>query len=445
VRRRIARTRPTLSSWIRGSRADREAGVRMAGTAELFAEMERARALTLWLVDDLDDAQARARPDPDFSPIGWHLGHVAWQEEVWLHRRLWGRAPLRPEYDSLFDSFRSPKDARPARLPPLPAILDYAARVREESTRLAQKDTDSELLAQGWVFRFLANHERQHAETVAIARLLLRLPRPVHPLATDPISTAEGWQFFPEGSFVMGSDDPDGWDNERMPHARRIPSFRLARRQVTNGEWLEFVEAGGYATRSLWSEEGWAFVRAKGISAPLHWERDADGEWRRFSLRGWVSLALDHPVAHVSYFEAEAYARFAGARLPTEAEWERAARGKHDHRFPGGDLAGANLEMRRGDTAPAGGLAGNVWEWTSSFFAPYPGFRPSPYRGYSEPWFGEAHRVLRGGSYLTHPLMARSCFRNWLEPHIRAYPAGLRLARDAQAPSSRARKRDGSA
>lgn len=399
--------------------------------AGLFREMERARALSRRLTEDLDDAQARARPDPAFSPIAWHLGHVAWQEELWLHRKVWGRPPIAPELDSLFDSFRSPKASRSARLPPLSAIRDYAARVREESARLAFRACDSELMEDGWVFRFLANHERQHAEIVGIARLLLRLPLEGGFEPPPRSNATESWSFYPEGSFLMGSEDPDGWDNERRPHPRHLPAFRLAGRQVTNGEWLEFLEAGGYETRSLWSDEGWAFMRANAVAAPLHWERDADGSWRRFSLRGWVPLALDHPVAHVSFFEAEAYARFVGARLPTEAEWERAARGEADHRFPGGDPSGANLELRHGDTSPAGGLAGNVWEWTRSAFVPYPGFRPGPYRGYSEPWFGEKHRVLRGGSHLSHPLMARSAFRNWLEPQIRAYPAGLRLARDA--------------
>jgi iron(II)-dependent oxidoreductase len=394
--------------------------------------MERARALSLRLTEDLDDERARTQPDPAFSPIAWHLGHVAWQEEVWLHRKAWGRPPIEPEFDPLFDSFRSPKASRSARLPPLEAIREYVARVREGSADLASRTCDSELVEDGWVFRFLANHERQHTEIIGIARLLLRLPLQG---GFDPVPDANGrqtssWSSYPEGSFVMGSEDPDGWDNERRPHLRYLWAFRLAGRQVTNGEWLEFLEAGGYETRSLWSDEGWAFVRVNAISAPLHWERDAGGAWRRFSLRGWVPLATDHPVAHVSFFEAEAYARFAGARLPTEAEWERAARGEEDHRFPGGDLAEANLELRRGDTTPAGGLAGNVWEWTRSAFEPYPGFCPGPYRGYSEPWFGEKHRVLRGGSYLTHPLMARSTFRNWLEPQVRAYPTGLRLARD---------------
>src|SRR5690606_36144445 len=308
--------------------------------AGLFEEMERARALTLWITEDLDDAQARARPDPDFSPIGWHLGHVAWQEEVWLHRRIWGRPPIAPEHDALFDSFRSPKETRSVRLPPLSAIREYAARVREVSARLAERDHESELLEDGWVFRFLANHERQHAEIIAIARLLLRLPRAVESVANDGATAEEGWHSFaegsflmgaddpdgwvfrflanherqhaeiiaiarlllrlpravesvandgataeegwhsfPEGSFLMGADDPDGWDNERRPHRRHLSSFLLARRQVTNGEWLAFIEAGGYQTRSLWSEAGWAFVRGRGTPAPRHRGRHAEGTW----------------------------------------------------------------------------------------------------------------------------------------------------------------------
>lgn len=390
--------------------------------------MQEARALSLRLSGDLTDAQARRVADPSFSPIGWHLGHVAWQEECWLHRRVWGRPALEPAFDALFDSFVSPKGSRSARLPPVGAIRAYAARVREASLDLAGRENSSELLRDGWVFRFLANHERQHAEIMGIVRLLARLPLP-GPFHETTESAEEGWLAFPEGEFTMGAEDPEGWDNERPPHPRGVSAFRLARRQVTNAEWLQFMEAGGYETRSLWSEEGWALVQREGIRAPLHWERGADGSWRRFSLRGWRPLAEEHPVAHVSWHEAEAFARFAGARLPTEPEWERAA-GGGARRWPSGEAPeGANLGLRHGDTTPAGGaFEGNVWEWTASAFAPYPGFRPGPYRGYSEPWFDGAHRVLRGGSHLSHPMMARTAFRNWLPPEIRAYPAGLRLA-----------------
>ncbi|HLV60165.1 MAG TPA: ergothioneine biosynthesis protein EgtB [Fredinandcohnia sp.] len=394
--------------------------------------MQDARALSLRLVEDLTDEQARRVADPAFSPLGWHLGHVAWQEERWLQREAWGRAPLVPEYDDLFDSFRSPKATRSARLPPLDAIRAYAARVRVTSLELAEREGPSPLLRDGWVFRFLANHERQHAETMALVRLLARLPLPGPFEAPRTAACSPGWIEVPAGEFVMGADDPEGWDNERPAHPRALPAFRIARRPVTNAEWLAFMEAGGYRRRSLWSEAGWAFVQREELSAPLHWEQGSDGAWMRFSLRGLVPVEPDHPVAHVSWYEAEAFARFAGARLPSEAEWERAAGGVPKRRWPcGGWPERANLGLRCGDTTPAdGAFEGNVWEWTSSAFAPYPGFRPGPYRGYSAPWFDGRHRVLRGGSHLTHPLMARTAFRNWLEPTIRAYPAGLRLARD---------------
>lgn len=397
----------------------------------MIVAMQEARALSLRLTDDLDDARARLVADASFSPLGWHLGHVAWQEECWLHRRVWGRAPIAPEFDTLFDSFRSPKAARGARLPPVETIRAYAARVREESLRLAEKENPSGLLREGWVFRFLANHERQHAEIMGIVRLLARLPLQMEDARPDVRPAREGWLEFPEGAFTMGCDDPEGWDNERPAHRRRVAAFRIARRQVTNAEWLQFMEAGGYEDASLWSEEGWAFVRSGNIRAPLHWERDGGGAWRRFTLHGWRPLAGDHPVAHASWYEAEAFARFAGARLPTEPEWERAA-GGGERRWPSGEAPeGANLGLRHGDTTPVGEeLEGNVWEWTASAFAPYPGFRPGPYRGYSLPWFDGSHRVLRGGSHLSHPMMARTAFRNWLEPTIRAYPSGLRLAQD---------------
>lgn len=389
--------------------------------AAWIERMEEARAQSLLFSEDLGDAEARLQPDPDFSPIGWHLGHVAWQEERWLHRKVWGRAPLEPAFDELFDSFRSPKGDRCKRLPPLNEIRAYAAQVREHTLRLAGEGGASELLRDGWVFRFLAEHELQHAETIAIVRLLARLPlRNVSEPAPAPAG-AEGWLEFPAGTFEMGSPAPLIWDNEGPPHRVELSAFRISRRPVTNREWLGFMRAGGYERREWWSTEGWAFVRERRIEAPLHWELRTE-PLRCFSLRGWVPLHPDQPVAHVSWYEAEAYARYAGARLPTEAEWECAARSV-------GKVRGKSRVV---ETAPADvGFLGKVWEWTASPFAPYPNFRIGPYQGYSRPWFGEGHRVLRGGSDLTHPEVARPTFRNWLEPRIRAYPAGLRLAQSA--------------
>lgn len=389
-----------------------------------IAGMEEARAHSLRLIEDIGDAEARLQPDPEFSPIGWHLGHIAWQEERWLHRMVCDRAPLAPEYDSLFDSFRSQKKERSASLPPFEEIRDYASRVRDLSRSISFRGVDSELLDGGWVFRFLQEHECQHAETMALVRLLARLPLRLSFEQAPPTGADDGWFEFPAGSFLMGTDDISAWDNERPAHRVELPAFRLRSRPVTNGEWLEFMDAGGYEREEYWSPTGWAFIREKGIRAPLHWGPPS-GSPTRFALSGWAPLALDHPVAHISCYEAEAFARFAGARLPTEAEWERAARTMESEPI-------ADLGMRHGETSLArGDFFGKVWEWTASFFEPYPGFQPGPYRGYSQPWFGGKHRVLRGGSHLSHPTLARPSFRNWLEPHIRAYPSGLRLARSA--------------
>lgn len=199
---------------------------------------------------------------------------------------------------------------------------------------------------------------------------------------------------------------------------------------------------GGYRRDDFWSPAGRMFRDRHRLEAPLHWER-IHGAWWRRGLRGLAPVHPDHPVAHVSWYEAEAFATFRGARLPTEAEWERvagwdAAAGEA-MRWPSGLKCGANSNvwMHCGDTTPVGAgpsrsglfdLEGNVWEWTASPFLAYPGFTPGPYRRYSEPWFGPAHRVLRGGCYLTHPHMTRAAFRNWLEPETRVYPTGLRLA-----------------
>lgn len=395
--------------------------------------MESARALSLRLVEDLDDAQIRLAPHPAFSPIGWHLGHVAWQEERWLHRRAWGRPAIDPELDLLFDSFRSPKGSRGERLPPLDELRAYARRVRELSLWLGEKEGSSELFEEGWVYRFLANHERQHAEVMGIGRLLARLPLSCDFEEAAAPAVEQAWIEIPAGRFFMGAADPEGWDNERPVHEQQLGAFRIAQRAVTNGEWLAFMKAGGYEDPSLWSEEGWAFARGASLHAPLFWEQDATGAWQRFSLRGLVPLSLDHPVAHISWYEAQAFARFAGARLPTEVEWERAAGGEEKRRWPSGAFPlSANLDFRHGDTTPASALfEGNVWEWTESEFSGYPGFRPGLYRGYSQPWFDGTHRVLRGGGHLSHPMMARTAFRNWLEPSIRAYPSGLRLAKRA--------------
>jgi len=417
--------------------------------ASLWEALEDARRTTLRLIDGITEAQARQQPDPAFSPLAWHLGHVGWQEEVWALRAASGSAPIDPKLDRIFDSFRSEKSSRGARLPPIADLRSYLLHVRARTREVLERadpEGGGPLLRGGWVFHFLANHERQHAETMAVVRLLGGWTLPHLPPMRSGRRPDPAFIPIDGGSFPLGcDDDPESWDNERCAHSVELRAYGIGMFPVTNGEWLEFMEAGGYSEDRFWSQEGRLWRSANGITAPLHWVRAGDG-WERRTLAGPRPVDPSHPVAHVSWFEADAFARFAGARLPTEAEWERAASwdeaSGRKWRWPWGDgLADeANLDLKNGDTTPCAPnqrspsgalqLGGDVWEWTSTPFGPYPGFRADPYRGYSEPWFGDEHRVLRGGCHLTHPMNARASFRNWFHPGMRAIPSGLRLARD---------------
>jgi iron(II)-dependent oxidoreductase len=253
---------------------------------------------------------------------------------------------------------------------------------------------------------------------------------------------------FEGGRFEMGSGQRDDFvfDNERRAHEVVVAPFALATMTVTQGQYRTFVEAGGYGERRWWSEAGWAWRESAGALQPRHWQRDAGG-WAVRRFDALEALTEDAAMVHVNAFEAEAYAAFAGARLPTEAEWEFAARAGLDaagDRYPWGDTPArpdaANMDYRFGrplaSASLAGGdsrsglrqLLGNVWEWTASAFLPYPGFEPGPYREYSQPWFGD-HRVLRGGSFATRSRLVHNRWRNFYLPDRNDVFAGIRLAR----------------
>jgi iron(II)-dependent oxidoreductase len=381
----------------------------------LYAALTSARRFTERLLHGVPDDLAARQFDPLFSPIAWHFGHIVWQEEVWVLRRAAREPPIDSARDGVFDSFVSPKHARAATVPPLSTLHAYAARVRERTLAFLERaafDDADELLRDGYVFRFIANHERQHAELIGIVRLLGE----VYGADDDaPLRTARcsehgrDYLSIAGGVCTLGARfDPDAWDNEMPVQRVELTDFAIQRSLVTSGQWLEFMAAGGYENGRLWSDAGNAYRTRARLSAPLLWQRDDDGAYRTRTLAGLEPVGADRAVSHVSWYEAEAFARFAGARLPSEVEWEHAARS-----------AGHTLEHP----------TGSVWQWTSSLFRPYPGFRAQPYRGYSEPWFDDRHRVARGGSFLTEPEIARPTFRNWYLPEIRQVPLGLRLAR----------------
>jgi iron(II)-dependent oxidoreductase len=308
-----------------------------------------------------------------------------------------------------------------------------------------------------FIHELVLRHEHQHGETMLQAIELARLtPPPAVPRA-EPPGAAGGHTGLesvevPGGPCAIGApDDGFAYDNERPRHAADIPAFRIGRTPITNATFLTFVEGGGYRRRPWWRREAWAWKEEYDITHPQGWARGSTGEWRRWTMDGWQPIDPDEPVVHVSWFEADALARAHGARLPTEAEWERAATWDQEsgsaRPYPWGDeepdARRANLDHGLLGPAPAGaypagaapcgalGMLGDVWEWTSSDFRGYDGFVAHPYREYSEVFFGSDYKVLRGGSWATRARVATPTFRNWDRPQRRQIFSGVRLAWDA--------------
>lgn len=389
--------------------------------------MEATRANTLRLFASIDDADFRHQAHPDFSPVGWHLGHIGVTEGYWILQQCQGEAPRSAFYDSFFTPTDNPKPNR-VHLPARGEMLDYLATIRESVlTFLARTEFPAAhpLLGEANIFNMLLQHEEQHNETILlILRLLaaerhdaehphaLNPPILLPPDATRPALIEHAMVHVPAGPLLMGSDERGTTlDNERPRHVVAVGDFEIDRYPVSNREFLRFVLAGGYECPQWWSAEGWRWRVQQRITQPLYWRQAATGEWLEIGDGSVAPLELDRPVMHVSWYEAEAYARAVEKRLPTEAEWEKAARC--------GVLA----------------MTGYAWEWTSTWFHPYPGFVAHPYVGYSVPYFDHRHRILRGGSWATHAWatlshVRRPTFRNWYQPGVRAVFAGIRCARD---------------
>ena len=418
-------------------------------------DLEAARRRSLGLLDPLDDDGLLRQHSPLMSPLVWDLAHVGNYEELWLLREVAGAPAIDASLDDMYDAFRHPRPNRPA-LPLLgPAeARRYIAEVRGrvlDTLEAVELDPERPLLAGGFVYGMVVQHEHQHDETMLATLQLMGEPG-YRPLAPAPPAGAPvtGERLVPAGPFVMGAGD-EAWayDNERPAHVVDLPAFRIDAAPVTNAQYAEFVAAGGYEEPRWWSEDGWAWRRKAALEAPESWRAEGGGRWSRLRF-GWrEDVPLDEPVQHVCWYEADAYARWAGKRLPTEAEWEKAASWSPEggkRRWPWGDgevdsslanLGGALFRPAPVGAYPAGVSAygchqmiGDVWEWTSSDFEPYPGFATFPYREYSEVFFGSGYKVLRGGSWAASPLAVRATFRNWDYPIRRQIFAGFRCARD---------------
>ena len=412
----------------------------------LAQRLDATRARTLALFAPLPHEHLVGQPDVLLSPPLWDLGHIAAYEELWLARRLGGHAPLHPELEDVYDASETPRRERGTA-----AILDESAArryldlVRGRSLEaLAACDLttgDDPLMREGFAFEMVAEHEAQHTETVLQALQMLPAGayrpsgRRVLPSPAAPVPRSRFWVEVPEGPFLMGAEGTGfAYDCERPAHERHLPAFLIARDPVSVREHLAFMDDDGYARPELWTSEGWAWREAEGVEAPLYWQRDGGGAWLVREFDELAPVDPERVLCHVSAHEADAHARWAGARLPTEAEWERAAQGAS------ADPGSANLDQLGFGTSAVGAypsapggcrhILGDVWEWTSDAFDGYPGFRAFPYREYAEVFFGMGYRVLRGGSWATQPIAARTSFRNWDLPQRRQIFSGLRLAKD---------------
>jgi len=405
--------------------------------------MHQCRTGTLALFAGIDNTTFRKQAHPEFSPVCWHLGHIAFIEASWILERCAGLPPLFPEYHQLFAADGLPKCDR-QNSPPLDEIYDYLNIVRRHVlTYLEIAPLDQQEL----LWRFLIQHESQHSEIIAFVLQLQRwhlrerhqekwlrsnpqdLPSPFPP--------PEEMIQIPAGEFEMGNDSIDALDNERSLHRVYLDTYWIDRYPVTCKQYRIFITAGGYQNPQWWSTPGWQWLQDNPVSAPLYWSPS--------------SIWDNHPVCGVSWYEAEAYTRFVGKRLPTEAEWEKAAswdetNGRH-HTYPWGDATPqpqrCNHDNISGQTTPVNryptgqsaygcyDMLGNVWEWTASWFNSYQGFVSHPYSGYSQVYFDGQHRVLKGGSWATRPWAIRSSFRNWYYPSIRQILSGFRCASDS--------------
>ncbi|WP_236793134.1 ergothioneine biosynthesis protein EgtB [Amycolatopsis sp. GM8] len=418
--------------------------------------LTRARQRSTTLTDAVDDEDLVRQHSKLMSPLVWDLAHIGSQEELWLVRDVGGREPLRPDIDDLYDAFQHPRADRPS-LPLLgPAeARRYVGEVRAKAFEVLEKAPleGRRLTEAAFAFGMITQHEQQHDETMLATHQLRKgepaLHAPAPPGARGGALPAE--VLVPGGSFLMGTSvEPWALDNERPAHEVAVDAFYLDTTPVTNGAYVEFLDAGGYDQQQWWSEQGWEYRTANDITAPRFWRREA-GEWWRTRFGVDERVPVEQPVVHVSFYEAEAYAKWAGKRLPTEREWEKAARFDpatgQSRRYPWGNdeptPEHANLGQAHLSPAPAGAypagasplgvhqLIGDVWEWTSTDFHGYPGFVAFPYREYSEVFFGPEYKVLRGGSFGTDAAAIRGTFRNWDYPIRRQIFAGFRCARDA--------------
>jgi iron(II)-dependent oxidoreductase len=419
---------------------------------EAIEALTEARERTLAIVEAVSGADLERVHSPLMSPLVWDLGHIAAFEDLWLVHRHGGRPLLRDDLADVYDAFETPRAGRGE----LPFLAPAAARQYLDDVRDRTIEVIEERgIGDGTVHEMVIQHEHQHNETMLQTIQLAHLQHydlaGEHPVPTAPAPGFSGLELveIPGGGCIIGAPSYGfAYDNERPRHHTDVRGYLIGQTPITNATYLTFVEGGGYERREWWSDEGWAWKEEYDITRPQCWTAELDAEWRLGRLE---ELDPHRPVVHVSWFEADAFARAHDARLPTEVEWEKAATWDQERRealrYPwGNDRPNpgihANVDhLGRGTAAagaysagasPAGclGMIGDTWEWTASSFRGYPGFVAHPYKEYSEVFFGTDYRVLRGGSWATRARVIRPTFRNWDYPQRRQIFSGLRIARN---------------
>ena len=429
---------------------------KIAAPEELLRWVRDARAMTRLLTGDLTDQELLGTRQETVNPILWAMGHISWFQEKWVLRHLSGRESVNPAVDRWFDSFEVAHETRwELDMPPKEEIFGYMATVLdhvEERIRECGPDQQSTYFNRLSVF-----HEDMHCEAIAIDRQTWQFNPPAPAIAKGDSGVITGGGPLPEDvevpgdpAFLLGGtqDMPFVFDNEKWAHPVAVQPFRIGRGAVTNGQFAEFVEAGGYAQPGHWSIGGQHWLGKQQAQHPVYWRRGKGGGWEERRYTQWHPIAEHQPVVHVTWWEAEAYCAWAGRRLPTEAEWELAATtapgvpaSQAKRRYPWGDdlpsPERANMDFHyhgrldvgalpQGDSAfGCRQMVGNVWEWTADKFFPFPGFVVDPYREYSAPWFGY-RKVLRGGCWATRARLLRNTYRNFFTPDRRDVYGGLR-------------------
>lgn len=456
--------------------------------SQLIEALHEARARTLELVADLSDDQLMGPNLPIVNPLRWEIGHVSWFQELWVLRHFLGQDRVRSDGDALYNSATVPHNTRwDLWLPTRDGTLEYMQRILDTVTE-HQADLDGSAERDGYDGAYFLElallHECMHAEAFTYTRQTLGYPAPRSAGGHGPGSGVQGFRgspgpgvggqrtlagspdpdprsptaalgdaIIPRGTLYLGSrpDAPFVFDNEQWAHPVEVLPFAMSRTAVSNGEFLAFVQDEGYRRKELWSDQGWWWRNSAGADHPVYWRPSSGGDWLRRNFDQWVRLEKDLPVLHVNWYEADAYCRWAGRRLPSEAEWELAATGQptadgqsltgQKWTYPWGDGAPtpdrANLDWTAMGCLPVTALPagdsvfgcrqmiGNTWEWTSSDFRGFPGFTPGPYKEYSEPWF-TGHKVLRGGCWATRSQLIRTAYRNFYPLDRRDVWAGFR-------------------